>query len=304
MRRRPALLLLLALASAAFGDDEGIRAVVARALEHGDRAAALAALDAVAGADAPHDRRRGVDAARAAMDLVGGPEGNVRAARILVGVLRSDRSDREGAYSLAMALRTRAVRREIDAASAQELFRGLAELYPESLEFAYDLALAYRDAGLSDEARAVYARIAEVAPSETRARHELAVLDEDRGALDEALAVYDDLIRLHAQDPRPDLRAHWSKASLLLWKSHDVAAARRALDAGTAAANAAAPGPERDEYVSRFDSFRIDLELEEEHRVSLREVGKRLDSTLWAAAAAWLIALGGGVACLRRAKWL
>jgi tetratricopeptide (TPR) repeat protein len=302
---RAALLFVLALASSSFAGDDGVvRAMVAKALESGDRPAALAALDTVLEPDTPYDRRRSVEAARAAMDLVGGADGNMRAARILVDALRHDRSDSEGAYTLAMGFRSRAARREVDPAAAQEFFRGLAEIYPESLEFAYDLALAYRDSGLAEDALAVYARIVDVAPSETRARHELAVLDEDRGALGEAVAVYDDLIRLHAQDPRPALRAHWSKASLLLWKSHDVAAARKALEAGIAAADAAAPGPQRDEYLARFDSFRTDLELEETHRAALREVGKRLDAALAAATAAWVIALGGGVACLRRAKWL
>jgi tetratricopeptide (TPR) repeat protein len=298
------MVLLLALASSALaGDDADLRAAVRGAMERGDRAAALALLDAAA-VEGAHDRHRLLDAARVAAEAVGGREGDVRAARDLVAALRLDRSDRDGAYTQAMQLRSRAVRRETDAASAQTLCRGLVELYPESVEFAYDLALACRDAGLPDEARRVYERIVETAPSETRARFELAALDEDRGELGSAVALYDGLIGSHAPGESAALRACLQKAFLLLWRARDVGGARRALEAGVAATNASAPGPERDDFASRFESLRADLELEERHRARLREVGGRIDGVLLAAAAAWCAVLGGGVVWLRRAKCL
>jgi hypothetical protein len=215
-----------------------------------------------------------------------------------------DRSDRGGAYTLAMRLRKRAVRREADTKTAQELFLGLTSVYPDTVEFQYDLALAYRDAGRPDDARRVYAGIATSVPAEARARHELAVLEEDRGALGNALALYDASIRLRENEPKPDLAAHLSKTSLLLWKAHDLAAAKDAFAKGVAAVAAAAPGPERDDYASRFDAMKTDLAVVETRHARLRDVRRHLDAVLWGVAAAWAAVLGGGVAWLRRAKWL
>ncbi len=299
-----AALVLLLVAASAKGDDDGIAREIGEALARGDRPAALAALDAVTLPGAARNRRRSVEAAGAAMNQLGGPDGNVRAARILVDALRLDRSDQENAYTLAMGLRARAVRGELDFESAREILGGLAHVYPEHLEFAKDLALAYRDAGRTAEARDEYARIAELAPSDRDSRLALAVLLEDAGSLNEAVAVYDELIALRAGGDRPDLLAHLNKGWLLLDKAHDCARARSALEEGVKAAQAAATGVEREQYLARFRSLRDDIEAEERRRVRLRSLGARLDRVLAWTAAAWLIVLGGGVLLLRRARWL
>lgn len=301
---RSAAAIVVLLAAAAFGGDAPIGREVREALARGDRTAALAALDAVTAPGAPRDRRRSVEAARAAMDEVGGPEGNLRAARILVDTLRLDRSDLERAYTLATGLRARAVRGELDFESAREILGGLSHVYPEHLEFAKDLALAYRDAGRTAEASAEYARIAELAPSDRDSRMALAVLLEDRGALDEAVAVYDEMIRLRAEGERPDLQAHLNKGWLLLDKGHDCARARSALEAGVAAAQAAPAGVEREQFLARFRSLRDDIEAEERRRERLRALGAHLDAVLAWTAAVWALVLGGGVVLLRRARWI
>lgn len=304
MRFAAAFGLVLVAAATAFGGDDGIGREIGEALARGDRTAALAKLDAVTLPGAERDRRRSVEAARAAMDQVGGPEGNLRAARILIDTLQLDRSDQANAYTLAMGLRARAVRGELDFESARAILGGLAHVYPEHLEFAKDLALAYRDAGRTAEARAEYERIADLAPSDRDSRLALAVLSEDAGLLDKAVAVYDELIGLRAAGERPDLQAHLNKGWLLLDKKHDCDRARIALEAGVAAAQSAATGVEREQFLARFRSLRDDIEAEERRRVRLRTLGARLDAVLAWTAAAWLVVLGGGVVLLRRARWI
>lgn len=303
MRISAALVVLVLAASAAAGDT-GIAREVADALARGDRPAALAALDEVIRPGAVRDRRRSVEAARAAMEQVGGPDGNVRAARILVDTLKLDRSDQEDAYTLAKGLRARAVRGELDFESAHEILSGLAHVYPEYVEFAKDLALAYRDAGRTEEALAEYRKIADLAPSDRDSRLALAVLLEDRGSLGEAVAVYDELIRIRAGGDHPDLLAHLNKGWLLLDKAHDCARARTALDAGVAAAQSAATGVEREQYLARFRSLADDIEAEERRRVRLRSLGSHLGTVLAWTFAAWAAVLGGGVVLLRRIRWL
>ena len=300
------LVLLLVLAAAAgparAGDDD-VRREVEAAIARNDRAAALAALDAVTAPDASRSRARSVAAASAAMNTVGGPDGNLRAARILADTLRTDRSDNGGAWSLAVGLRARVIR-DFDRPAGEELFRALMRIYPEDLVYAYDLARVYRVGGSTDAARAVYKEIAALAPSETSARHTLALLEEDRGDLAAALAVYDDLIASGAAQGTPDLAAHLSKTRVLLWKVHDLPAARSALAAGLAATRTSAPGAERDDYDARFDWTGRQLEQEASRRVLLHELRARLDRTLAAVAGVWLVVLGGGLLWLRRAGWL
>jgi len=296
-------LLIAAAARAGFAGDDDIRREVEAAMARNDRAAALAALDAVTAPGAPRSRARSVAAAGAAMNAVGGPDGNLRAARILADTLRTDRTDSGGAWSLAVALRVR-VLRDFDRTAAEELFRAMMRIYPEDLVYAYDLARVYRVGGSTDAARAVYAEIAALAPSETRARQALALLEEDRGDLAAALAVYEDLIKSGAAQGTPDFAAHLSKTRVLLHKSHDLPAARRALDAGFAAVRAAPPSTQREDWLARFDWTARELAQEEARRASLHELRARLDRTLALAAAAWLVVLGGGLLCLRRAGWL
>lgn len=304
MRRALVLLLLLAAAAgdARAGDDD-VRREVEAAMARNDRAAALALLDAVTAPGAPRSRARSVAAASAAMNIVGGPDGNLRAARILADTLRTDRTDNGGAWSLAVGLRARVIR-VFDRPAAEELLGAMKRIYPEDLVYAYDLARVYRDGGSTDAARAVYAEIAALAPSETRARQALALLEEDRGDLAAALAVYEDLIKSGAAQETPDFAAHLSKTRVLLRKSHDLPAARRALDAGFAAVRAAPPSTEREDYLVRFDWTARELAQEEARRASLHELRARLDRTLALTAAAWLVVLGGGLLCLRRAGWL
>jgi tetratricopeptide (TPR) repeat protein len=304
LRRALVLLLLLAAAAgdARAGDDD-VRREVEAAMARNDRAAALALLDAVTAPGAPRSRARSVAAASAAMNIVGGPDGNLRAARILADTLRTDRTDNGGAWSLAVGLRARVIR-VFDRPAAEELLGAMKRIYPEDLVYAYDLARVYRDGGSTDAARAVYAEIAALAPSETRARQALALLEEDRGDLAAALAVYEDLIKSGAAQETPDFAAHLSKTRVLLRKSHDLPAARRALDAGFAAVRAAPPSTEREDYLVRFDWTARELAQEEARRASLHELRARLDRTLALTAAAWLVVLGGGLLCLRRAGWL
>jgi tetratricopeptide (TPR) repeat protein len=299
---RAAWALVVLLCASASAQDVGIGKTVEDALARGDRAAALAALDAVTAPGAPRDRRKSVEAARAAMDVVGGPEGNLRAARILVDALKLDRSDREKAYSLAMELRRRTW--DVDLEAGQELLGGLVRIYPEALEFNSDLAMQYRHAGLSDLARAQYEKIRTLAPSDRSCRYELALMHELRGALDDAIATYDDLIALRSDDPQPELRAHLLKTRLLLLTARDLPAARRALESGLAAAEAAPPGRERDVYVEEFRSLRADIDHAEESRRTLFDLRRKLHATLGWTTAVWLLVVGGGVVLLRRAKWI
>jgi predicted Zn-dependent protease len=296
-------LLIAAAARAGFAGDDDVRREVEAAMARGDRAAALAALDAVTAPDAPRSRARSVAAAHAALEVVGGPEGSLRAARILVDTLAKDRSDSQGAWSLAVGLRARAIR-EFDRPTAEEILRGLMRIYPEELSYAYELAQVYRDGGATDAARAVYAEIAAVAPSERRARQTLAVLEEDRGDLAAAIAVYDEMIAFGARQATPDFAAHLSKTRVLLHKVHDLDAAARALAAGLAAVRTAAPSTEREDYIARFDWTSRELEQEKNRRAELHVLRARLDRTLVIAALAWLVVLGGGLAWLRRAGWL
>jgi tetratricopeptide (TPR) repeat protein len=305
LRRALALLLLLAaLSRPVQAADDDIRREVEAAMARNDRAAALAALDAVVAPGAPRSRARSVAAARAALDLVGGPDGNLRAARILADTLKTDRSDSQGAWSIAVGLRARAIRGDFDRPASEELLRAMMRLYPEDLVYAYDLAQVYRDGGSTDAARGVYKEIVALAPSETRARQTLAVLEEDRGDLAAALAVYDDLIAAGAAQGAPDLGAHLSKARVLLWKSHDLAAARRALDAGLAAVRASPPSTGREEWLSRFEWTARDIEQAEARRASLHRLRTRLDVTLGLTAGVWVLLVGGGLLLLRRAGWI
>jgi tetratricopeptide (TPR) repeat protein len=298
---RLAAALVLALAATAFaGDAAEVQRAVEEALARDDRAEELRVLDSVIAPDAPRDRKTSVQAARLAMERVGGSEGNLRAARILCDTLKTERGDGEGAFTLAKVLGRRVY--DFDLPVARELFEGLVGVYPEILDFRYDLAQTYRHSGLADLARAQYEKISEIAPAERRAKYELAFLHEDRGDVEAAAKVYDELIALSANDPQPDLLAHLDKGWLLLNKAHDCDRARKALEAGLAAANASAPGPARDEFLNRFDWLRADLVREETHRKELRELRRHLDGVLVGTAAAWAIVLGGGLVLLRRAK--
>ena len=298
------LLLVAAVASAARAGDDDIRKEVEAALARNDRAAALALLDAVTAPGAPHSRAKSVAAARAAMDAVGGPEGNLRAARILAETLKTDRSDAMGAWTLAVGLRARVIR-DFDRPAAEELLSAMMRIYSDDFAYyAYDLARVYRDGGSTDAACAVYKEIAAIAPSETRARHTLALLEEDRGDLAAALAEYDKLIAAGNAQGTPDFAAHLSKARVLMQKSHDLPAARQALDAGVAAVRAAPPGSDRDDYAERFDWTLRALGQEEARRAQLHEMRARLDRTLAFTAIAWLMVLGGGLVLLRRGGWL
>jgi len=304
LKRALALLILLAAgAAAARAGDDDIRREVEAAMARNDRAAALAALDAVIAEGAPRSRIRSVAAARAALDLVGGPDGNLRAARILADTLKLDRTDNQGAWSIAVGLRARVIR-DFDRPAAEELLRAMMRIYPEDLVYAYDLARVYRDGGSTDAARGVYLEIAALAPSETRARQSLALLEEDRGDLDAALTVYDGLIASGVAHESPDFAAHLSKARVLLRKKHDLPAARRALDAGLVAVRATPPSTQREEYLSRFEWTERELDQEEARRVSLHALRTRLDRVLALTAAAWLLVLGGGLVLLRRMGWV
>lgn len=304
MRRALALFVLLAAAatSARAGDDD-IRKEVEAALARNDRAAALSALDAVVAPGAPRSRGRSVAAARAAMDVVGGPDGNLRAARILADTLKTDPTDSQNAWTLAKGLRARVIR-DFDRPAAEELLRAMMSIYPGELIYGYDLARVYRIGGSSDAARDVYAQIVALAPSETLARQELALLAEDRGDLATALAIYDDRIARGDTQGTPDLAAHLSKTRVLIWKTLDLPAARRALDAGLAAVKAAPPSAERENYLASFEWTARDLEREEARRATLHDLQAHLFWTLVFAVAAWLLVLGGGIVALRRAGWL
>jgi hypothetical protein len=301
--RLAALGLLLLAAVARGGDGDGITKEVADALARGDRAAALAALDAVTGPGVPRDRQRSVEAARAAMDLVGGPDGDLRAAHILVDALKLDRSDRQGAYTLAMGFKKR-LNSAFDFPALRELLEGVAQLYPEDLAFRLQLASALRRAGLAEEARQEYAKIILLAPSDSDSRLALALLEEERGAIDAAIAVYDDLIALRRPPGQAGLEAHLLKTQLLRGRKHDFERARQAIEAGVAAANACEPSAQRDEYLSRFDAERRDIEADEAHRKELRALRDDVNHKLWGAVGAWVLVLGGGLALLRRARLL
>jgi len=301
MTRLAALLAALCAAATAFGGDGGIKSIVESALKSGDRATALAALDAVIAEGAPRSKTLSLDATDAALDLVGGPDGDVRAARILVDALKRGRDDKD-VFEKAKAVSRRLW--DVDLPAETELLRGLSEIYPEILDFANDLAVELRHAGLSDDALAEYQAIKANAPSDKNCRYELALLFEVRGDLDRSRAEYDDLIALHEADPQPDLKAHWMKSRLLLFTAHDLLAARAALEKGAAAAERAPPGQNRDWYVESFKSLVAELEQEERARRELRDLRGRLDRDLVVAVAAWLVVLGGGLASLRRAKWI
>jgi tetratricopeptide (TPR) repeat protein len=300
--RRILAVVLLAAGSAYAGDEKDIRKTVEEALARGDRAAALAALDAVVEPGAPPDRIRCRDAANAAMDLVGGTDGHVRAVRALVGALKLDRSDRDGVYTLTMGVKRRL--KDVDLVAAQELLRGLVRIYPEELGFNNELATAYRHSGLSDQALAQYEQIKDLAPSDRECRYTIAFLQEMRGTLDDAVATYDDLIGMRADDAQPELKAHWLKTQLLLGKAHDLPAARKALDAGVAAATRALPGQDRDWYLDAFNGVAAELDYQEAARATLQNLRGHLNSVLLWVSVAWVMVLGGGLATLRRAKWI
>lgn len=300
--------LLLAAAALALGAslaraDGEIRAKVQEALDRGDRTAALAAIDAVLAAPPQElERRFAVEAASAATSLVGGREGNVRAARLLLGALARDPSDALGAYSLAMGLRRKT--RDADLDVSIELLLGLVRIYPAEIEFARDLARAYRYAGLVDDAVAQYERIAALAPSDQDARYRLAFLRAQRGEFEKALQVYDELIELRRHDPRPDLYAAWTKADLLLEKVHDLERAEAALVAGRQAAERTENAALREDYLARFEELRGRITEERARRERLARLRRALDRTLAGTALAWAAALGGGLYLLRRARWL
>jgi tetratricopeptide (TPR) repeat protein len=299
--RAAVALVVLAAAVARAGDGDEVKKKVEEALARGDRAAALAVLDEVIEPGAPRSRPKSLAAAQASVDVVGGPDGNLRAARIIVDALKLDRADAE-LHAFAMRLSKRLW--DVDLPAEQELLRGLVRIYPEELDFSNDLATEYRHAGLSDMALAQYTKIKDIAASDRPCRYELALMYELRGDVDAAIKEYDELIALRDGDAQPELNAHRLKARLLLDAAHDLAAARKALDVAAAAAQGAAPGRERDWYVDVFKSMKSDLEEQERTRRELRDLRGKLDAAMLGTAAAWIVVLGGGLMTLRRAKWI
>jgi hypothetical protein len=295
-----AVFVVAALASAASAE-ETLTKEVAEAVARGDRAAALARLDAAL--RAPRDRAQSAEAARAAMDVVKGPEGNLLAARILVAELKRNASDAEDVRFLASELRRRS--KDADLPAHQELLRGLAEIYPEDeMSIDKELARSYRLSGRTAEARETYAHVAAAWPNDVHSRWQLAFLNAELGDLDAAEAVFDQLIAIGAAAGRPDVDANKSKIDFLLRVRRRLDAARKALEEGEAAVRAAPPSPERESALEAFAWYGRRIAADEKRRATLRDMRSRLNAALAWTAVAWAGLLGGGLVFLRRRNWI
>jgi tetratricopeptide (TPR) repeat protein len=243
-----------------------------------------------------------VAAARAALEVVGGPQGRLRAAEIVVEELKHDRSDRDRAWSLAMDVKRKAWA-EFDPEALLPLLNGLVAVYPEQLAYRYDRALAHGYMGRVGDAIADYRAIVHNAPSESDAQYRLAFLLEETGDLDGAAGVYDKLVAQEQRDPAL-LRAHLLKTRLLRSTVRDYAAARRAVDAAVALARELPASTDRDRYLPLFDEERRVIGQAEQDRETLLALRSTLDRVLVGVALAWAAVLGGGVILLRRARWI
>jgi len=296
-----ALLLVLGLAAAAAAQEAFVpgsaRAEIETAVRAGKPERAVAYLQSLVADGAPRDRRRHVEAARAAMALLPPDVSAPFAVRLLAEALRMDPGDADGAWTAAQELR-KDLRRRMDVENGERLLGKLLEIYPEVPNYRYELGYLLWGAGRREDARRVFETLHRLSPSDPSSAWRLAEMAEDDGDAARAVSYYDAVLRARPHE----LTAHQLKAVLLSASLGDHVAALAELDRGVLAAEKVPSGPERERALRRFAEERVRIESAKARREALRDLRDRTDRIVVACVAAWVAIAAGAAFAVRRLR--